>query len=179
MELVAHPFWAGKPVSPTAHKYEFRVPMESWVAVLRAVGYSDVLISELRLHTDGPGSTAAGRRRLQSAAAARNAGSYAEPMRQSRMALDELKTAGVGGRAPAEVVRFLQERAGTLSALERFSVLQVALKLFASPGHRANSPNESYIREQADVAVAVAAALLKLAPAPGMAPQDEGSDAAS
>ncbi|MDX2054767.1 MAG: hypothetical protein SFV15_20360 [Polyangiaceae bacterium] len=172
MQLVAHPLFItrsqeyspGINIYPTSVSFPFKVPKEEWIALLKSVGYCDTLVTELRLPTSGPESTAKGRKRLAHAVSARNDGSYAEAMRRCRTALDELKNAGFGGKAPADVAKFLQEKAGTMLPVERFSVLQVALQLFLSPAHHANAPDEHYTREDAELAIAMTAALLRLAP---------------
>jgi len=172
MALVAHPFLIaqsqgytpGINIHPTSDTYVFKVPKEHWLAVLKSVGYCDTLVTELRLPTSGPEATAKGRQRLVQAVCARNDGGYAEAMRRCRIALDELKNAGFAGKAPAEIARFLQDKAGTMSQTERFSALQLALQIFLSPTHHANAPEEHYTREDAELAIAMTAALLRLAP---------------
>ncbi|KYF63565.1 hypothetical protein BE11_38295 [Sorangium cellulosum] len=172
MTLVAHPFLIarhqgcapGLDIRPTCDTYAFKVPREQWLALLKSVGYCDTLLTELRLPSSGPDATAQGRQRLVQAVNARDEGSYAETMRRCRIALDELKNAGFGGKAPAEVARFLQEKAGTMAQAERFSALQLALQLFLSPTHHANAPDGYYTREDAELAIAMTAALLRLAP---------------
>jgi len=170
--LAAHPFLLfrqpdcapGIDLRPTTTNYTFPVPKEHWLSLLRTVGFCDTLIAELRLPTAGPDSTAGGRRRLVDAVRARDEGSYAEVLRRCRIALDELKNAGFGGKAPGEVAKFLQDRAGSLSQSERFSALQLALQLFLSPAHHANAPEEHYSRADAELAIAMTATLLRLAP---------------
>lgn len=172
MTLVAHPVFVsqlpgyapGVTIRPTSENYVVKVPKEQWIAVLKNVGYCDTLITELRLLTSGPDAAVQGRQRLVQAVAARNDGSYAEAMRRCRIALDELKKAGFGGKAPQDVARFFQENAGAMSQAERFSALQTSLQLFLSPTHHANAPEEHYSREDAELAIAMTAALLKLAP---------------
>lgn len=170
--LTAHPFLIfrqsdyapGINLQPTTTNYPFTVPKEQWLNLLRAVGFCDTLIVELRLPTSGPDSTTGGRRRLVEAVRARDDGSYAEALRRCRIALDELKNAGFGGKAPGDVAKFLQDRAGALSQSERFSALQLALQLFLSPAHHANAPEEHYSRADAELAIAATATLLRLAP---------------
>jgi hypothetical protein len=94
-------------------------------------------------------------------------------MRGCRLALDELENAGFGGKAPHDVVHFLAERARTLSGSERFSALKVALQVFLSPAHHANAPDEHYSREDAELAIAMTAALLRLAPSRRNNSEDE------
>lgn len=134
--------------------------------------YCDTLVTELRLPTSGPESTARDRQRLAQAVIARNDGGYAEAMRRCRIALDELKSSGFGGKGPTEVARFLQDKAGTMSQSERLSALQLALQLFLSPTHHANAPEEHYTREDAELAIAMTAALLRLAPAIATEPKE-------
>lgn len=170
--LVAHPHFIRREpghsegiwVYPAREQLTIRVPKEDWVAMLRDVSYCDTLITELKLPTDGPESTAPGRQRLVRAVDARNEGSYMEAMSRCRIALDEIKKAGFGGKAPQQVVKFLQEKAGTLSHSERLTALQVALQLFLSPAHHANALEEHYTREDAELAIAMTAAILRLAP---------------
>lgn len=172
MTLVAHPFvitqhegyTPGVGIQPTFDTYAFKVPKEQWLALLDSVGYCDTLLTELRLPASGPDVTAQGRQRLVQAVQARNDGGYAEAMRRCRIALDELKAEGFAGKAPADVAKFLQDKAGTMSQAERFSALHLALQLFLSPTHHANAPDEHYSREDAELAIAMTAALLRLAP---------------
>lgn len=180
MALVAHPFLVaqsqdhppGINMRPTSDNYAFKVPQEQWLALLKSVGYCNTLVTELRLPTSGPEATAKGRERLAQAVSARNDGGYAEAMRRCRIALDELKNAGFAGKAPAEVARFLQDKAGTMTQAERFSALQLALQLFLSPTHHANAPEEHYTRADAELAIAMTAALLRLAPAHAGEPKE-------
>lgn len=172
MLLVAHPFAIaqypdyepGIDVRATTIEYKFQVPKEQWLAVLKSVGYCDTLVTELHLPSSGPSTTAQGRQRLLQAVQARNDGGYAEAMRRCRIALDELKAAGFAGKAPKDVAQFLQDKAVTMSQAERFAALRLALQLFLSPTHHANAPEEHYTREDAELAIAMTAALLRLAP---------------
>lgn len=164
MILVAHPFGRGFAVNATIERYSFRVPRDQWTAALQNAGYCKTLVTELKLPTTGPDSTAESCKRLVSAIEARNNGSYAEAMRRCRLAIDELKKAGFGGKAPADVAKFLQEKSGTMSQSERFSALQVALWVFLSSAHHVNAPEDEYSREDAELAIAMVAALLRLAP---------------
>jgi hypothetical protein len=156
-----------EPVSLTRDTYPFPISHEDWANVLQQVGYCETLVTELRIPTSGPDSTASGRKRLGAAVAARNNGSYAEAMRICRISLDELKQAGFAGKAPQDIAEFLQQNAGTMSQAERFAALQVALKLFLSPASHANAPDEEYSREDAELAIAMVAAMLRLAPQHG------------
>jgi len=95
---------------------------------------------------------------------ARNDGRYRNTVQECRIALDAIRTAGFGGRAPDEVAQFLQKNARNLSQAERFSALQIAMQLFLSPAHHDGVPDEEFSREDADLAIAMTAALLRLAP---------------
>lgn len=180
MTLTAYPFVItqyqgyapGVGIQPTFDTYAFKAPKEQWLAVLKSVGYCDTLLTEVPLPTSGPEATAQGRQRLVQAVQARNDGGYAEAMRRCRIALDELKIAGFAGKAPADVARFLQDKAGTMSQAERFSALRLALQLYLSPTHHANAPDEHYTREDAELAIAMTAALLRLAPHWGTEPKE-------
>jgi hypothetical protein len=174
MPLVANPIYLlpdrrvpdyvpGIDVRPTRVDYAFKVPRDQWIAALVSSGYCETLVTELRLPSSGPEPLSPGRQRLSDAVKARNDGGYAEAMRRCRIALDEVQKTGFGGKAPAEVAQFLQERAGTMSQSERLSALRVALQLFLSPAHHANAPDEHYTREDAELAIALTAALLRLA----------------
>jgi hypothetical protein len=170
--LVAHPLAVyrdsssapGIDVRPTATDYSFAVPKEHWLAVLRDLGFCQSVVLELSLPVAGPSTMTEGRARLMQAVNARNDGSYAETMRRCRIALDELKKVGFGGKAPTDIAKFLQEKAGSLTQGERFSALQLALQLFLAPAHHANAPEEYYTRDDAELAIAMTAAILRLAP---------------
>lgn len=172
MTLTAYPFVIstcqghapGIGIQPTFHTYAFKVPKEQWLAVLKSVGYCDSVLTELRLPTSGPESTSVARQRVVNAVNARNDGRYRNTVQECRIALDALKTAGFGGRAPDEVAQFLQKNARNLSQAERFSALQIAMQLFLSPAHHDGEPDEEFSREDADLAIAMTAALLRLAP---------------
>lgn len=154
--------------------YSFDVPRDEWIAILESVGYTEVLVTELCLPPEGVEATAASRKRLALAANARNVGGYGEVMRHCRTAIDELKKLGFGGRAPKDVVNFFNQNAGAMSPVERLSALQTALHLFLSPAHHANAPEESYTREDADLSIAMTAALLRLWPMRVAEPPEEG-----
>lgn len=172
MTLTAYPFVItqyegyapGVGIQPTFDTYAFKVPKEQWLAVLKSVGYCDSILTELRLPTKGPESTTVGRQTVVNAGNARNDGRYRNTVQECRIALDALKTAGFGGRAPDEVAQFLQKNARNLSQAERFSALQIAMQLFLSPAHHDGVPDEEFSREDADLAIAMTAALLRLAP---------------
>lgn len=174
MSLVAHPFGltenpGGAPgiyVVPVGQQppFEYRVPKEQWLEVLKSLGYCDSILTELRLPAQGPESTSVGRQRVVNAVNARNEGRYRNTVQECRIALEALKTAGFGGRAPDEVAQFLQKNARNLSQAERFSALQIAMQLFLSPAHHDGVPDEEFSREDADLAIAMTAALLRLAP---------------
>jgi hypothetical protein len=185
MTLVAHPFAVGQNpgdapgihIVPVGQQYpfQFQVPKEQWLAVLKTVGYCDSILTELRLPTSGSESTSVGRQRVVNAVNARNDGRYRNTVQECRIALDALKTAGFGGRAPDEVAQFLQKNARKLSQAQRFSALQIAMQLFLSPAHHDGLPDEEFTREDADLAIALTAALLRLAPRWG-AEQTEPAD---
>jgi hypothetical protein len=59
-----------------------------------------------------------------------------------------------------------------MSQVERFSALQLALQVFLSPTHHANAPEEHYTREHAELAIAMTAALLRLAPTTAAEPKE-------
>lgn len=184
MTLIAHPFFIahysgcapGVDVRPAMDTYSFKVPKEQWLAVLEGVGYCETLLTELRLPTTGPESTSAGRQRVAKAVHARNEGRYRSTVQECRIALDALETGGFAGRAPDEVARFLQKNARSLSQAERFSALHVAMRLFLSPAHHDGVPDEEFSREDADLAIAVTAALLRLAPRWGKDSAESGAD---
>ena len=157
-------FAPGIGIHPTSDTYAFKVPKEQWLALLKSVGYCDSILTELRLPTSGPESTSAGRQRVANAVNARNDGCDRHTLQECRIALDALKNAGFGGRAPGEVAEFLRKNARSLSQAERFSALQVAMHLFLSPAHHDGVPDEEFSREDADLAIAMTAALLRLAP---------------
>lgn len=184
MTLVAHPFFIaqypgyapGVDVRPASDTFRFQVPKEQWLALLENVDYCETLVTELRLPTGGPESTSVGRQRVANAVHARNEGRYRSSMQECRIALDALETGGFGGRAPDEVARFLQKNARKLSQSERFSALQIAMRLFLSPAHHDGVPDEELSREDADLAIAITAALLRLAPRWITEPDESGSD---
>jgi hypothetical protein len=183
MTLVAHPirlaqhkgYAPGIDVVPTVEQRAFDIPKEQWLAVLKSVGYCDSILTELRLPTNGPATTSEGRQRVVNAVNARNDGRYRNTVQECRIALDALKTAGFGGRAPDEVAQFLQKNARNLSQAERFSALQIAMQLFLSPAHHDGVPDEEFSREDADLAIAMTAALLRLAPRWGADSTDAGA----
>lgn len=57
-----------------------------------------------------------------------------------------------------------RDHARSLSQAERFSALQTAMQLFLSPAHHDGTPDEEFSREDADLAIAMTAALVRLAP---------------
>jgi len=59
---------------------------------------------------------------------------------------------------------FPTKNARNLSQAERFSALKIAMQLFLSPAHHDGVPDEELGREDADLAIAMTAALLRLAP---------------
>lgn len=160
----AHPIWNGDAAFSAADHVAVTVPREDWLAVLERAAFQETLITELPLPMAGPSDTQEARKRLVGAMQARAHGSYAEALRRCRIAIDELKKKGFGGKSRKEVTQFLKQNAGTLTPEERFSALQSAMELLLAPAHHANAPEDHYAREDADLAIAMTAALLKLAP---------------
>jgi hypothetical protein len=176
VQLARDPRYASNSaVLPTVEERTFDIPKEQWLAVLASVGFCDAILTELRLPTSGPEATRAARAQLVKAAHARDEGRYRNTMQACRIALDGLKNAGFGGRRPEEVARFLQQNARKLSQAERFSALQVAMQLFLSPAHHDGLAEEELSREDADLALAVTATLLRLAPRWGADATDTSS----
>jgi hypothetical protein len=171
MSLVAHPLLVsqytsyppGVAVFPASENYAFKVPKEHWIAVLENTGFCRTLVTELRLPASGPDSTLDARLRLANAVKARNNGSHGESLRLCRTAIDALKKRGFGGKAPKDVVQFLKDKGTTMSYVERVSALQVALELFLSQAHHANEHEDHYCREDAELAIAMTAALVRIA----------------
>ena len=79
-----------------------------------------------------------------------------------------------GGHAPIAVVAFLQKNASLLAMHERFSVLLAALNIYTSAPHHAKIAESEYRREDADLALAITAALVKLAPLRGCRELNDG-----
>lgn len=184
MSLIAHPMFIahypecapGVDIRPAIDAYPFKVPKEQWLALLKGVNSCDTLVIELRLLTSAPESKSVGRQRIANAVNARNEGRYRSIVQECRIALDALKTGGFGGRAPDEVAQFLQKNARNLSRAERFSALQIAAQLVLSPAHHDGVPDEEFSREDADLAIAIAAALLRLAPRWRVESDEGGAD---
>jgi hypothetical protein len=172
MTLSCVPLFAGQAI-PAVDTIAFVMGRDEWIGALRNAGYCKILVTELRLPDAGPSAAADARARFLTAVAARDGGSYADAMSKCRTALDALKNAGFGGKAPSEVVTFLSANARKLTQEERFSALQVALQLYLSPTAHANAPDSEYTREDAELAIAMTAALLRLVPSRWIEPEKE------
>lgn len=162
-----------QPLNP--ERFSFAVPREEWLAAVSTAGFKHTLLFELSLGAQGDGPAAEAGHRLAQAFHERGHGSYANTLRQCRVALDALEQGGFGGNAPTDVAQFLQRNARNLSMAERYSALLAALKLYLSPAHHPNSPDSEYTRDDADLALAMVAALAKLAPLRGK--PNTGTDA--
>ncbi len=160
----AHPIWNGDAAFSSADQVAVTVPREDWLTVLSRSGLQETLITELPLPAAGPAETVDARKRLAGAVQARSHGKHAEAMRLCRIAIDELEKKGFGGKSRKDVTHFLKQNAGTLTPEERFAALQSAMELLLAPAHHANAPEDHYVREDADLAIVMTAALLKLAP---------------
>ncbi len=165
MTLVAHPFGLtvnpgdapGIFVVPVGHQspFQFQVPKEQWLAVLKSVGYCDSILTELRFPpgTGDPGG------HLARGVAARNEGRYSDAIAACRIAVERLDYAPKEGSG--ELERIVKAKRIDLSERERFVMLRSATHIFASPAHHGATHHE---REDADLAIAMTAAFLRLAP---------------
>lgn len=165
MTLVAHPFAVGQNpgdapgihIVPVGQQYpfQFQVPKEQWLAVLKTVGYCDTLLTELRL----PPATSDAGTHLARAVAARNEGRYSDAIAACRVAVERLD--GAPKEGSGDVERIVKAKRADLSERDRFILLRTASQIFASPVHHGATHHQ---REDAELAIAMAAALLRLAP---------------
>lgn len=161
--LVAHPllvsqyaeYAPGIDIQPTSVNYSFKVPKEQWIAVLKNVGYCDTLVAELRL----PPATSDAGVHLARAIAARNEGRYSDAIAACRVAVERLE--GAPKEGSGDVERIVKAKRADLSERDRFILLRTASQIFASPVHHGATHHQ---REDAELAIAMAAALLRLAP---------------
>jgi hypothetical protein len=171
MTLVAHPlaiarcegYAPGLNVQPTTIKYPHKVPREQWLALLKSVGYCDTLLTELRLPTTGVSAE-----HLARAVEARNEGRYGDAIAACRVAIERLDSAPK--ESSGELDRIVRAKRADLADRERFVLLRTATQVFASPVHHGAT---HYQREDAELAIATTAALLRLAPRWGTEPKEE------
>ncbi len=170
MTLTAYPFVItqyqeyapGVGIQPTFDTYAFKVPKEQWLALLKTVGYCDTLLTELRLPSTGPETTLAARMQFARAIAARNEGRYGDAIAACRLSLDELKDTGLPAEKPPDLSRLANTSRKNMSDDDRFLLLRIATHVFASPAHHGGS--SPHTREDAELAMTMTAALLRLAP---------------
>jgi hypothetical protein len=165
MSLVAHPFGLtvnsgdapGIYIVPVGQQFpfQFQVPKEQWLVVLKSVGYCDSILTELRFPsgTGDPGG------HLARGVAARTEGRYSDAIAACRIAVERLD--GAPKEGSGELERIVKAKRIDLSERERFVMLRSATHIFASPAHHGATHHE---REDADLAIAMTAALLRLAP---------------
>ncbi len=134
--------------------------------MLKSVGYCDSILTELRL----PPATLDAGGHLARGVAARNEGRHSDASAACRIAVERLDGAPKGGSG--ELERIVKAKRTDLSERDRFVLLRSATHIFASPAHHGATHHQ---REDADLAIAMTAALLRLAPRWG-AEQTEGAE---
>ncbi len=139
------------------------VPRDEWVSVLRSAGFCETIVIELPVRVGGSTELADSHARVASAMSARDEGRHADAMAKCRAALEALPQGGFGNKAPSTIAQFLQERAGKLTNVERCAALQAALRLFMSPAVHGAVAEDTFAREDSELAIAMTASLVRLA----------------
>ena len=134
--------------------FAFDGPRDQWLAVLKSVGFCETLVTEVRLPSMGPSAG-----QLSRAVAARNEGRYADAIAACRMAIEGLD--GAPKEASSEVERIIKVGRKRFSEHDRFVFLRTAAHTYASPAHHGAAHHD---REDAELAIAMTAALLRVAP---------------
>lgn len=150
----------------TARVISMEVARQDWLELLSSSGFCDALLFEVPLPALASGELMEAERQLLAALERRNSASSAECVAEARKVFDALKRQGFGGRCPQEVAQFLQQKARQLTMEERYSALLIALKLYTSPAHH-HTGSDELTRADADLALSLAAAMVRTAPLRG------------
>ena len=134
-----------------------KVSPDEWRSAVHPVLGERVIPLEVVVPTGSDSAEA-----LQRALDHREGGRHDDAVAAVRVALDEIGLAGFGGRAPKDVINFIKHQASQLTMAERLAAVRAALELFCSPPHHGGQ-TESLTKEDSRFAIAVGAALLKLA----------------
>lgn len=167
-EIWAHTlgFIGGALTAPvTSLRHTWTMNNAAWRSIVGRIGLQTSVDVEVRVPDDDEfPELARALIHLQGALARRASGEHASAMADCRLALDELPLAGFGGRAPKEVLAFLQQNAGRLSMSERFAVVRAALVIALSPSHHGGELRDELDRFDSQFAVATVSAFLGWAP---------------
>ncbi|MCA9576647.1 MAG: hypothetical protein R3B40_24855 [Polyangiales bacterium] len=111
---------------------------------------------------------------LARAVAARNEGRYSDAIAACRTAVERMD--GAPKEGSGELERIVKAKRIDLTERERFVMLRSATHIFASPAHHGATHHE---REDADLAISMTAALLRLAPRWGTQDTEPNTEEAS
>lgn len=144
-------------------QYDARIPRSEWMDTLARMHYLDHV--HVAFPVDGDPRVEAGAQYLRTALAHRVRNDYAAVAQTCRKALEEIGTAGFGKKSPKEVKDFFHHQDPRNYSLdERTAIMRMAAMLLVHAGAHAGEDERSWTRADAELALAVTAALLQVAP---------------
>jgi hypothetical protein len=139
------------------------VPRSKWLDMLAQAQLQEKVLVAVPVPADDRLRQAAAY--LRSAIGHHARGEYAAAAQTCRKALEEIGTAGFGRRAPKEVRDFVhQQDAKQYSLDDRVAVIMMAAKMFYNAAAHAGDEERQWSRADVDLAMALTAALMRVAP---------------
>jgi len=145
-------------------EFNGRIPRSEWSDMLAAAHFLDSV--HLAVPATGDRRVSEGTKYLREALGQHVRGDYASVAQTCRKAVEEIGTAGFGQRTPKEVAEFWgnrQERE-KYTIGDRTAIILQAAKLLLHAGAHAGPEERNWQRADADLALAITAALLQVAP---------------
>jgi hypothetical protein len=139
------------------------IPRSRWIDMLGELGILDKV--QLAIPVSGDKRLAEGIKYLRSAISHLARAEYPDVAQTCRKAVEEIGLAGFGAKPPSEVRKFLRGQDPTTYSLEeRAAVVQTAALLYLHSGSHAGDEERRWRRVDAELALALTAVLLQVAP---------------
>lgn len=140
------------------------IPRSKWIDTLGTAKFIDKVHLAVAVTADK--RIKEGAKYLRDAINHHARGDYSNVAQTCRKAVEEIGLAGFGAKPPAEVKKFLKHQDPTTYSLEeRAAIVQTAALLYLHSGVHAGEEERRWRRTDAELALALAAALLQVAPA--------------
>jgi hypothetical protein len=144
-------------------EYEATIPRSKWMDLLAGARFLDHV--HVAVSAKGSRRVEQGAKYLRAALDHHARGDYAEVAQTCRKAIEEIGKAGFGKKPPDEVKRFIEHQSPRLYTIEeRTAVVRMAALLLLHSGSHAGEEERRWQREDSELALALAAALLQVAP---------------
>lgn len=144
-------------------EHDATIPRSQWTDTLGRIQYLDHV--HLAVSASGNRRIEEGSKYLRDAITHHTRSEYAVVAQTCRKALEEIGTAGFGKKSPKEVKDFFHHQDPRLYDLEeRTAIMRMAAMLLVHSGAHAGEDERRWTRADAELALAVTAALLQVVP---------------